>query len=59
MFQYAVIQLLFSLGIVKINKVYVFPAVLQEKSLVKRLLLFLLVYHFKYKVSFLYVMILL
>lgn len=39
MFQYAVIQLLFSLRIVKINKVYVFPAVLQEKSLVKRLLL--------------------
>lgn len=39
MFQYAVIQLLFSLRIVKINKVYVFPAVLQEKPLMKRLLL--------------------
>lgn len=39
MFQYAVIQLLFSLRIVKINKVYVFPAVLQGKLLMKRLLL--------------------
>lgn len=43
MFQYAVIQLLFSLRVVKVNKIYVFPAVLQEKSLVKRLLLFLVI----------------